>query len=129
MVSPGQVARRSPRKPRDGGPWGLHRIDSAGCGAIAAALIALNTPEAQAADSVWSRLAPVVRLELTFALLGLILVGLAMFVLVRLGASFARRRVREKLKRSRLGPDNWAARRFLKRPAIHGPRGDKPRAD
>jgi hypothetical protein len=98
------------------------------CG-IAAGLLLLNAADAHAAGNVWSRLGSVVRLELLLALLGLMLVGLALFVLVRLSASFARRRMRDKRARSRLGPDNWAARRFLKRPPTHEPRRDEPRAD
>ena len=116
-------------KPTDGRPWAWVPCRALGCGWIAAGLLALDAPEARAADNVWSRLAPVVRLELLLALLGLILIGLGLFLLIRLSASFARRRVRDNLKRSRLGPDNWAARRFLKRPAAHEPRRDKPRAD
>ncbi|HEX4148534.1 MAG TPA: hypothetical protein VHY20_06085 [Pirellulales bacterium] len=80
-------------------------------------------------DKLWDRLAPMVRLELMLALLCLVLLAFAIFVMIRIGASYARRRVHGKHAPSRLGPHNWAARRFLKRRPPLEPRGDQPRTD
>jgi hypothetical protein len=58
---------------------------------------------------------PVVRARLMLALLGIVILGLFLILIVRWGSFFVRRRLRKGLRRSRLGPDNWAARRFLRR--------------
>lgn len=60
------------------------------------------------------------------ALLGLLLVALGFFLLMRLMSYFTRRRLRQNRRRSRFGPDHWAARRLLKRPAASQPRGKPP---
>jgi hypothetical protein len=105
------------------------RLDRSIAAVLAVAVWLASAAPVQAADALWYRLPPPVRVMMLVALLGLILIGAGLFVFIRLSASFARRRVRQKRSRSRLGPDNWAARRLLKRPAIHQPGGGEPPVD
>lgn len=64
-----------------------------------------------------AQLPPLERAKLLLAILGIILLGFLLLIIIRLGAWFARRRLREKIRPSRMGPKNWAARRFFKKPA------------
>ncbi|HEY5314671.1 MAG TPA: hypothetical protein VIK18_19210, partial [Pirellulales bacterium] len=103
----------------------VNRALAHGCLLAFALWLAAVSP-AQAAEDLWQRLPLSVRGLVLAALLGLILLAAGLFVFIRLGASYARRRLRQKRSRSRLGPDNWAARRLLKRPAIHPPHSGEP---
>ncbi|HEX3654657.1 MAG TPA: hypothetical protein VHV55_02560 [Pirellulales bacterium] len=96
---------------------------------MAAAIWLASASQALAAEDLWQRLPTSVRGLVLAALLGLILIAAGFFVFVRMGASFTRRRLRQQRSRSRLGPDHWAARRLLKRPAVHPPHGGKPPVD
>lgn len=101
----------------------------AGIGALAVAVWLTNVSPVLAAEDLWQRLPPPTRGLVLAALLGLVLLAVGFFVFVRLSSSYARRRLRQHRARSRLGPDNWAARRLLKRPAIHPPHGGEPPAE
>lgn len=103
---------------------GLPRL----CAGGVAVWLASASP-ALAAGDLWQRLPPTMRGLVLAALLGLILIAGGLFVFIRLSASYARRRLRQQRTRSRLGPDNWAARRLLKRPNIHPQQRGEPPVD
>jgi hypothetical protein len=62
------------------------------------------------------QLDPVVRARLLLALLGIVILGLFLILVVRWGSFYVRRRSRQGLGPSRLGPNHWAARRWFRRP-------------
>jgi hypothetical protein len=66
------------------------------------------------ADSLASQIGPALRARLLLALLAIVIMGLMLLVVIRLGAWRAKRLARESRSPSRLGPGNWAARRFLR---------------
>lgn len=49
------------------------------------------------------------------ALLGIVILGLFLILVVRWGSFYFRRRLRQNLRPSRLGPKHWAARRLFRR--------------
>jgi hypothetical protein len=59
------------------------------------------------------------------SLLGIVLLGLGLFALVRLSSHYALRRLRTEERRSRFGPTYWAARRYLKRRKSDDSRSDE----
>jgi len=58
---------------------------------------------------------PVIRARLLLALLGIVILGLFLILVVRWGSFYFRRRFRQDVRPSRLGPNHWAARRLLRR--------------
>lgn len=108
------------------------RIPSLGplCAGLAVlALCLVDAAGAYAGESIWSRLEPLARARLLAVLVGLVLLLLALVIIVRLSTSYLLRRMRRNRSRSRLGPDHWAARRLLRRPATRQSRASEPPAD
>jgi hypothetical protein len=61
------------------------------------------------------QLDPAVRARLMLALLGIVILGLFLILVVRWGSFYFRRRSRQGVRPSRLGPNHWAARRLFRR--------------
>jgi len=61
------------------------------------------------------QLDPAIRARLLLALLGIVILGLFLILVVRWGSFYFRRRLRQGVRPSRLGPKHWAARRLFRR--------------
>jgi hypothetical protein len=83
---------------------------------IAALGLSAATAQAfqQAEPDLASKLPDDDRARLWLLLLGVIVLAILLFMFIQAWSWHTRRRLRTHAGRSRQGPDNWAARRFLK---------------
>ena len=93
----------------------LRTIGLTAIGGLAAGLLPSVT-FATGLSPVVAELPPLARAKVLMGILGIVVLGFSLFVLIRLVSWFARRRLRERRRPSRMGPQNWAAKRFLRKP-------------
>lgn len=93
----------------------MHALKRAAARLAVLTALVTGAPSLLLAEDGVHRAPPVVRAKLWMSLLGIAIVGLGLLLLVRLSSRYLRRRLRGPHKRSRFGPDYWAARRLLKR--------------
>jgi hypothetical protein len=92
------------------------RSIAASAASVAALALSASTAHAfqEAGPDLASKLPPDDRARLWLLLLGVVVLAILLFMFIQAWSWQTRRRLRTHGGRSRQGPDNWAARRFLK---------------